>query len=171
MNKPSPQASKPIKPAKYDPNKATEIEDGWYNVNIGGGGYLTGLYLHPLKAEALYLRTDNGGALKWNKQKNKWDPLTEFFTLPEKNNYGIEAIGLDLKNESTLLIATGAFIGQKGYIYRSTDGGKNWKITNFETNMGANEPKRWTGNRLVISPHDSNIVFFGSRKDGLWRSL
>jgi xyloglucan-specific exo-beta-1,4-glucanase len=171
INKPSPQASKPLKPAKYDPNMATEIEDGWYNVNIGGGGYLTGLYLHPLKAEALYVRTDNGGALKWNKQKNKWHPLTEFFTLPEKNNYGIEAIGLDPKNESTLLIATGAFIGQKGYIYRSTDGGKNWKITNFETNMGANEPKRWTGNRLVISPHDSKIVFFGSRKDGLWRSL
>jgi photosystem II stability/assembly factor-like uncharacterized protein len=164
------QASKPRKPRPIDPNKATQLEDGWYNVNIGGGGYLTGLYLHPLQGEALYLRTDNGGALKWNKQKKKWDPLTEFFTFAEKNNYGIEAIGLDPKNESKLLLAAGTFIGQKGYIYVSEDGGKHWKISNIETNMGANEVKRWAGNRLVISPHDSNIVLFGSRKEGLWQS-
>jgi xyloglucan-specific exo-beta-1,4-glucanase len=170
LNIPSIQASKPSKPIKIDPNKATDIGDGWYNVNIGGGGYLTGLYLHPLQGEALYLRTDNGGALKWNKQRKEWDPLTEFFTLPEKNNFGIEAIGLDPKNESNILIAVGTFIGQKGYIYRSTDGGKNWKVANFESYMGSNEPKRWTGNRLVISPHDSNIAFFGSRQDGLWQS-
>jgi xyloglucan-specific exo-beta-1,4-glucanase len=170
INSPSIQASKTIKSTKIDPNKATEIGDGWYNVNIGGGGYITGLYLHPLQGEALYLRTDNGGALKWNKQRKEWDPITEFFTLPEKNNFGIEAIGLDPKNESNILIAVGTFIGQKGYIYRSTDGGKNWKVANFESYMGSNEPKRWTGNRLVISPHDSNIAFFGSRQDGLWQS-
>jgi hypothetical protein len=36
--------------------------------------------------------------------------------------------------------------------------------------MDSNTEHRWAGKRLAVNPANSNIIFFGSRHDGLWRS-
>lgn len=53
---------------------------------------------------------------------------------------------------------------------KSEDQGKSWQILPFSLPMGANEFWRWTGERLAVDPKNSNIVYFGSRLNGLWYS-
>jgi hypothetical protein len=37
--------------------------------------------------------------------------------------------------------------------------------------MGGNEAGRFNGERLAVDPNDGDILFFGSRRDGLWKSI
>ena len=57
-----------------------------------------------------------------------------------------------------------------GAIIRSTDQGATWQRTDLPFKLGANEEGRSMGERLVIDPHKNNILFLGSRHDGLAHS-
>ena len=47
------------------------------NVQIRGGGFVTGLIFNPTRQNLLYARTDVGGAYKWNPFNSTWAPLTD----------------------------------------------------------------------------------------------
>jgi xyloglucan-specific exo-beta-1,4-glucanase len=147
---------------------------GTTNVAIGGGGYVTGIYLHPKQRNLVYIKTDVGGFYRWNSSNQSWSPLTDHFPLAQLNFYGGEAIALDPNNPNTLYIAVGKYTGDwwqhKGTIFKSTNQGKTWSKLNLDLKMGGNEVQRWTGERLAINPFDSQTILFGSRKDGLWKS-
>lgn len=102
-------------------------------------------------------------------------PLTDHFPLKQSNYYGGEALALDPNNPNIIYIAAGKFTAdwwtQQGTIFKSTDQGKTWTKLNIDLKMGGNEDLRWVGERLAINPLNSNNLFFGSRKDGLWKSL
>ena len=38
----------------------------WKNVQIKGGGFVSGIITHPNAAGVIYCRTDIGGAYRWN---------------------------------------------------------------------------------------------------------
>jgi len=146
----------------------------WKNVAIGGGGYITGIFLHPLEANLIYLRSDVGGFFRWDAPNARWLPLLDFLTLPDKDLYGGEGLALDPHDPDVVYVACGRFAGASygpGAIFKSTDRGTTWtKLPLTTVKMGGNEAKRSSGERLVVSPHDSNLILFGSRNDGLWRS-
>ena len=57
-----------------------------------------------------------------------------------------------------------------GRLLKSLDGGGHWQALPLFVPMGGNEPWRWAGERLAVDPLDGRLVYFGSRRDGLWRS-
>ncbi len=148
---------------------------GWSNVAMGGGGYVTGIAIHPKVKNIVYVRTDVSGFFRWDEAAKIWIPLTDFLGPDEANDYGGESIALDPNDAESVYIATGlhdASWANAGKIYRSKDRGRTWtKISpDWQVKMGGGEFRRWAGERLAVSPTNSQVILFGSRRDGLWRT-
>ena len=52
------------------------------SVDIGGGGWVTGVIAHPTEQNLIYSRTDVGGAYRWNKQTQRWQQLIKASSMP-----------------------------------------------------------------------------------------
>ncbi|MEL6927279.1 MAG: hypothetical protein AAFO95_01435 [Cyanobacteria bacterium J06600_6] len=146
----------------------------WQSVKIGGGGYITGIYPHPTAKDLVYIRTDNGGFYRWQTDLQQWLPISN--DLPRgdwdyDHNSGGEAIALDPQNPDLIYIAVGKYTDTAGTIFKSSDRGATWQRSDLAVGMGGDEDKRWAGDRLAVSPFNSQLLLFGSRRDGLWRSL
>ena len=142
----------------------------WHNVVIGGGGFVTGIVFHPREKGLAYARTDVGGAYRWDEPSQRWIPLTDWLGMADVNLTGCESIGLDPNDPQRVYLAVGTYTWANAAILRSDDQGKTFKRTDVLFKMGANETGRFNGERLAVDPNDGEILFFGSRQDGLWRS-
>jgi photosystem II stability/assembly factor-like uncharacterized protein len=140
----------------------------WRNVAIGGGGFVTGLIAHPLAKDLMYARTDVGGAYRWSAATGHWIPITD--SLGDADFTGIESLALDPSDPGRVYLAAGIYQWNKAAIFRSADQGRTWRYTLVPFKMGGNETGRFNGERLAVDPHDGKVLFFGSRRDGLWRS-
>ncbi|MEC4986001.1 MAG: hypothetical protein SAJ37_19645 [Oscillatoria sp. PMC 1068.18] len=154
---------------------STEEVYAWKPVKIGGGGFVTGIVVHPQEPDLVYVRTDVGGLYKWNSENQSWTQLFTATSLPTKIPDSIESVAIAPSNPDLIYVATGAYTKSKdklnpGYTLKSSDRGLSWQLLNLSLPMGGNEPWRWTGERLAIDPNNQNIVYFASRLDGLWRS-
>lgn len=144
---------------------------GTTNVAIGGGGYVTGIVLHPEEPNLAYIRTDMGGFYRWNEANRAWQAIANQFPVAQRRYYGGEAIALDPQDPDRLYIAAGKYLwDDPGSIFRSVDRGNTWEKLDLDLPMGGNEDHRWLGERLAVDPFDSGRIFFGSRQDGLWSS-
>lgn len=140
----------------------------WKNVAIGGGGFVTGLVFHSHENNLLYARTDVGGAYRWDAPSQRWIPLTD--SIQGFDLTGIESIAVDPSDANRVYLAAGIYRWTHAAILRSADRGQTWQTTEVPFKMGGNESGRFNGERLAVDPHDGQILFFGSRHDGLWRS-
>ena len=140
----------------------------WHNVVIGGGGFVTGLVTHPQARDLIYARTDVGGAYRWDGSKHRWLPLTDSFG--DMDFTGIESIAIDPSDTNRVYLAAGIYESGKAAIFRSVDQGRTWQQTVVPFKMGGNETGRFNGERLAVDPADGKNLFFGSRRDGLWKS-
>lgn len=87
---------------------------------------------------------------------------------------GIESIALDPTNPNRVYIAAGTYTNNwagNGAILRSNDRGRIWARTNLPFKNGGNEDGRSIGERLVVNPRQPNVLFFGTRRSGLWKSV
>lgn len=148
----------------------TTFPQGWQNVAIGGGGYVTGLTLHPQDANLRYAKTDNGGLYRWDPEEKSWIPLLENFTVSGINYYGTEAVAIDPNDPDIVYVALGKYLPDPSGLFKSSDRGQTWVQSDLKVPMSGDGNLRWAGNRLAVNPFDSNVLLFGSRQDGLWRS-
>lgn len=142
----------------------------WGSVRIGAGGFVSGIAIHPTAKDLIYIRTDVGGAYRWDEANTRWIPVTDMFGPDEADLYGIESIALDPNNPDLVYMAAGMYRAHKGDVLKSTDRGRSWTRTHLNLAMGGNEDQRWAGERLAVDPNDSNTIYFASRDDGLWKS-
>lgn len=140
----------------------------WQNVVVGAGGFAPGIVFSPAAPGIAYLRTDMGGAYRWEDSAGRWVPLMDGFG--ESSFYGVESIAADPLKPNRVYAAVGMHARGASAILRSDDRGTNWATFPVPFKMGGNEDGRGLGERLAIDPHRSDTLFFGSRHDGLWRS-
>lgn len=147
----------------------------WRSVVVGGGGYVTGIILHPKVPDQIYIRTDVGGMYKWHISDKRWVPLLDSFARQDWHLYGVESVALHPDNPQILYAALGkylprAWLKRPSGLYRSDDGGTSWRKLGLPVAIGGNENFRWVGERLAIDPNHQKTLFYGSRSDGLWKS-
>ncbi len=142
----------------------------WHNVVIGGGGFVTGIVFHPRQKGLIYARTDVGGAYRWDDFTRRWVPLTDWIGAADVNLTGIESLAVDASDPKRVYLAAGTYTHGLAAILRSDDQGRTFQQTDVPFKMGANETGRFNGERLAVDPDRGEILFFGSREDGLWRS-
>ena len=145
----------------------------WKNAQIGGGGFVTGLITHKTSGDR-YCRTDVGGAYRWDAATNKWVQLLDWFNESENGFYGVDALALDPQNANNIYMLCGTSYINNGRtaILKSTDKGNTFTYTDvtakFKTH--GNGSGRGNGERLAVDPKNSNILFCGTRENGLWKS-
>ena len=156
--------------------RAQAQDDGsyrWKNVQIIGGGFITGIQFHPKEPGLAYVRTDIGGSYRWDADRNRWIPLNDSTSPENWNLLGVESIGLDPTDPDVVYEAVGEYTetwAPNGAILRSSDRGRTWQKTSMPIQMGSNEEDRYSGERLAVNPTSPNVVYFGSRENGLWIS-
>jgi len=99
----------------------------WKQLVIGGGGWVTGLAVHPTTPDLVYGRTDVGGVFKWNPTTRSWTQLLKASTVYSASlgngDYNVESLALSASNDQVLYIAVD---GNGGRILKSTDQGATW---------------------------------------------
>jgi hypothetical protein len=164
------QSGQPSKSSNHDHGQSTYA---WRNVKIVAGGFITGIIPHPTFPGVMFVRTDIGGAYRRDPLFRKWMPLTDFFSTNDWDLTGTESIAIDPVEPWRMYLAQGTYIqswAPTGAILRSSDFGFSFQRTNLPIKLGANEQGRYSGERLAVDPQQHNIIYFGSRQNGLWKS-
>jgi len=140
----------------------------WKNVKVVAGGFIPGIIYSTKQPGLMYCRTDIGSAYKYDNVAKKWIPMTDWCGL--SNYMGSESIAADPLDANRVYIAAGMYSRDPSAIMRSMDQGKTFQVVEVPIKMGGNENGRGVGERLAIDPNFNDILYFGSRHDGLWRS-
>lgn len=174
-------AADPVFTLPEDQQLLQEVIDAlsytWNNVKISPEGFVTGLVFHPTEKDLMYCRTDVGGAYRWNANSQEWIPMMESFGVNETSLFGIDGIALSRTNPDVVYVAAGMYAynypEQPHDVLKSVDRGITWTRTNLNKRFfgnGANSygDQRIDGERIAVDPYDENIVYCGTRYDGLW---
>jgi xyloglucan-specific exo-beta-1,4-glucanase len=146
----------------------------WKNISTKGMGYADGLIIHP-QTNVKYVRTDVGGIFKFNNTSQDWTNLTD--TLSSLNRPGINSVEAFAVDYTTSGINQVLYAlcgnGFKSYLLKSTNGGISWTINQGwqdSIKVFGNSAWRCAGERLAIDPNNSNVVYCGTRLNGLYKT-
>jgi len=156
----------------------------WGNVAIGGGGFVSAIIADPLEQGLFYARTDVGGAYRWDNTASRWISMMDWVSVEERGLLGIEAIAVDPQTPGRVYMAAGTSYWNDGRsaFLRSSDRGVTWEVFYTWDPEGAKGPMvesfgvhgngmgRGNGEALAVDPNNSDIMFYGSRNRGLFRS-
>ena len=157
--------------AQNPSGKAASEPYTWKNVQMVGGGFVDGIIFHPTAKGVRYVRTDMGGAYRWNAQTKRWEPVLDWVGYEDSNLMGVESIAPDPSDASRVYMACGTYTtSSDDAILRSHDGGRTFERTNVPIRFGGNEDGRGNGERMTVDPNNGKILYLGTRLNGLWRS-
>lgn len=153
------------------PLKDRTPSTAWSAVNTGGGGWVTGMVTGP--TGEVYSRTDVGGAYRWSQATETWSQMLISPGVPDPtaDDYNVESLAVAGSDGKRVYLAVGgALDAAEGRILASTDAGITWRDGGTRFKIHGNAEWRWAGERLSVDPANPDVVLFGSRTEGLWRS-
>ena len=152
----------------------TALAQSFGNVTMRGGGYVTGIITCPSQQNLIYARTDVGGAYRWDEVNQAWIPLLDWNSQNQTSYQGVESMAVDPQTPANLYILAGTSYWNGGAtaILRSTNYGTNFTITDVTAKFKANGngSDRNKGEGLAVDPNSGNILFCGTRANGLFKS-
>ena len=147
----------------------------WDNVAMGSGGFVTGVVTSKSERGVVYARTDVGGAYRYDSRNERWVGLNDWISEGDTGLMGIDSLAVDPRNAAIVYMLAGTDYASSGKtaILRSNDYGKTFAVTDvtaqFKTH--GNGMGRSNGERLQVDPGSSNILFVGTRHNGLFKSV
>lgn len=146
----------------------------WQNLRIGSNVF-TGLIANPSQQGLFYVRTQQGGAYRWNSHEEDWIPLLDWVSQEDAGYLGVESIATDPVEPNRLYMLVGSASQSNGRtaILRSTDYGNTFDVIDVSIKFNARaDTEGWlTGEKLVVDPNQHNIVYCGTRTQGLFKSI
>ena len=142
-------------------------------VPFGGGGCVTGIVTCPTKKNLIFARTDVGGVWRWVESTKSWKSL--HFAAPRPGMLCVESLAIDPSSPNRIYCVAGQGYFDSGAttLMRSLDYGESWELVDVTSHFKANgnATGKGTGERLRVDPNKGNILYFGSRTTGLWKSI
>ena len=146
----------------YSNSKNMEKYYEWGSINIGGGGFLSGLVVGK---KEMYIRTDVGGAYKYDYKKEKWVQLFNFINESNKGYMSVKGIAIDPNDENIVYFLVGCayFYPYKTAILKTTDGGLtfNETVISHLIDVHGNGAGRECGEPIAIDPDNPYIIYVG----------
>lgn len=146
----------------------------WNNVAIGGSGFVSGIIASKTQRGLIYLRTDVGGAYRWDKSSSRWIPLTDWLSDGETGLLGVESIAIDPTTPSKVYLLTGISYHNGGNtaILKSSDYGQTFTKIDVTSQFkeDGNGMGRNSGEKLQVDPADGNVLYVGTRAKGIFKS-
>lgn len=142
----------------------------WAPLAVGGGGFITGLDLHP-DGRTRLARTDTYGAYLWNATADRWEQLVTASRMPPEDRR-ISAQGV-MDVAAAPSDANRFYLFYDNHLYRSDNAGGTWQRTAFPPSTGndPNDAYRTSRRPLAIDPRNADVVYVGTTVDGLRRTL
>jgi photosystem II stability/assembly factor-like uncharacterized protein len=118
-------------------------------------GRIADIAIHPTDFSTWYVAVASGGVWKTTNSGTTWTPIFD-----KEKSYSIGCVVLDPSNPEIVWVGTGENVGGRHVafgdgVYRSGDGGANWK------NMGLKNSQHIS--EIIVDPTDSNTVYVASQ--------
>lgn len=140
----------------------------WNTIAFGGGGFVSGVMASPQVRNLHYLRTDVGGAYRWDPAAQGWTAILDGNDGGQSLN--VYAMGLDSTRANRVWMVTGGY-NSDVFLLRSDDQGKTWPLRANASGLfvaKGNGGARQLGEKLAVSA-DGGSVFVGSQSTGVWK--
>ncbi|MBO5343080.1 MAG: 1,4-beta-glucanase [Ruminococcus sp.] len=134
----------------------------WEAVKIGGAGFVSGIVTGQ---KEMYLRTDVGGAYKYNYEINEWEQLFGFINEADRGYLGVKGIAIDPTDDNTAYFLCGCayFSNAKTVIFKTTDGGKTFTKSDVTDliQVHGNGDGRECIEPIAIDPDNPDTIYAG----------
>lgn len=134
----------------------------WGTLKIGGGGFVSGIVTGQ---KEMYLRTDVGGAYKYNYETKQWDQLFGFLTDADRGLLSCKGIAIDPTDDDTVYFLCGCayFSDARTVIFKTTDGGKTFTEADVTEHIQVhgNGDGRECIEPIAVDPDDPDIIYAG----------
>ena len=143
-------------------SKSIESSYEWGPVYIGGGGFVSGIVVGK---KEMYLRTDVGGAYKYDYEKKRWVQLFGFLNETKKGFLSVSGIAIDPTDDNIVYFLCGCayFSDAKTSIFKTTDGGKTFTevdITDLIQVHGNGDGRECT-EPISVDPDNPKVIYAG----------
>lgn len=126
--------------------------------NIGPAfmsGRIADLAIHPENESLWYVAVGSGGVWKTVNAGTTFEPIFD-----NEGSYSIGAVALDPEDMNTVWVGTGEHGGGRHFgfgdgVYKSSDGGKNWK------NMGLKSSEHI--GKIIVHPQNPHVVYVAAQ--------
>ncbi len=147
-----------------DQAAAADVQDAmkWEPVKIGGAGFVSGIVTGQ---KEMYLRTDVGGAYKWNYETSEWEQLLAFINEADRGLLSVKGIAIDPTDDNTAYFLCGCayFSDARTVIFKTTDGGKTFTQSDVTDliQIHGNGDGRQCVEPIAIDPDDPDTIYAG----------
>ena len=134
----------------------------WDTLKMGGAGFVSGIVAG--KSE-MYLRTDVGGAYRYDYDKSRWVQLFDFINEDDRGLLSCKGIAIDPTNDLTAYFLCGCayFSDAKTVIYKTTDGGKTFTGVDVTEHIQVhgNGDGRECIEPIAVDPDNPDTIYAG----------